>query len=370
MPADSSASFIENTVVYAKGQDGYHVYRIPVLLTVPDGALLAFSEGRRESPSDFGDIDLLLKRSRDNGKTWMPQTIVHADNAEPGTTIGNPCPVVDKASCAINLAFTRNNERAFITRSVDAGQTWSEPEEITAVFKQFEFPWKRIATGPVAGIQMSTGRLVLPVWLDTGMVEKMTSACILSDDGGRTWRAGGMLGDEPPVTNENVIAETRPGVLFMNTRHNERHCQGPQIRSRWYAWSTDGGESWSAPLPNETLVDPICQASMIRYPEKVDEGPCTLLFSNPASSVRERMTVRASFDGGLSWLAARVLHAGPASYSSLAILPDGTIGCLYEGGAEHRYESLRFARFSMNWLLERHRSLVDAFQDAHKQRMR
>jgi sialidase-1 len=65
---------------------------------------------------------------------------------------------------------------------------------------------------------------------------------------------------------------------------------------------------------------------------------------------REKMTVRASFDDGRTWPAARELHAGPAAYSCLTVLQDGTIGCLYERGEKQAYELITFARFPLAWV--------------------
>ena len=121
---------------------------------------------------------------------------------------------------------------------------------------------------------------------------------------------------------------------------------------RALAWSRDGGVSWSDVKFDKTLIEPICQGSILRYGQlRKGARRNPLLFSNPASrKERFRMTVRLSYDEGKSWPIARVLHAGPAAYSSLSVLPDGSIGCLYEAGEKLAYESIRFARFSLGWL--------------------
>ena len=99
------------------------------------------------------------------------------------------------------------------------------------------------------------------------------------------------------------------------------------------------------------LIEPTCQASLIRYSDPLDGEPSRLLFSNPAHQTkRVRMTVRISYDEGKSWARTRLLHAGPSAYSCLTRLPSGDVGMLYEAGDNSPYEAIRFARFPITWL--------------------
>src|SRR5262249_13668125 len=131
------------------------------------------------------------------------------------------------------------------------------------------------------------------------------------------------------------------GSLLLNIRSYRGNNR------RLVSASKDGGETWSKPAEDEALIEPVCQASIVRYPG--DRGG--LLFSNPASKKRERMTVRLSRDEGKTWAFSRVLHDVRAAYSCLAALPDGSIGCLYERGDKRPYETITFARFSRSWLI-------------------
>jgi sialidase-1 len=79
--APARAAGPEQAPVFVAGRDGYHTYRIPALRATPKGTLLAFCEGRRNGPGDTGDIDLLLKRSFDGGKTWTKAQVVWDDGA-------------------------------------------------------------------------------------------------------------------------------------------------------------------------------------------------------------------------------------------------------------------------------------------------
>jgi sialidase-1 len=341
----AAAKAPEYVDVFRSGEDGYHTYRIPALTATRKGTLLAFCEGRRNSSSDTGDIDLLLKRSTDGGRTWSAQQVV-ADHGP--DTIGNPCPVVDRKTGAIWLPLTRNpghvtekeirtatgegTRTVWIARSTDDGVTWAPPREITGAVKPAGWTW--YATGPGIGIQLRSGRLLIPC--DHARHPSMTghSHVIYSDDGGRTWKLGGSTAEH---TNESQVVETGDGSLLLNMRSTHGKNRRAIARSR------DGGLSWSEVTLDDALVEPVCQASLLRRGK-------LLLFSNPADTKRVRMTARASFDWGRTWPKAKLLHEGPSAYSCLAALRGDVIGCLFENGRERPYEKITLARFSLKWL--------------------
>jgi len=361
-----SSPRIQQTDVFISGTDGYHTYRIPSLLVTKTGTLLAFCEGRKKGRGDSGDIDLLLKRSVDGGKTWSQQQIVW-DNG--GNTCGNPCAVVDQDSGTIWLLMTWNHgsdresaiknntskdtRRVWVSRSNDDGLTWSKPVEITDTTKHPEWRW--YATGPGVGIQLRTGlwkgRLVIPcdhsVAPSPNNPNGYNSHVIISDDHGKTWRIGGVI---RPQVNECQVVELADGTLMINMRNYDR-----TKTTRAIATSTDGGESWSKVRHDPALVEPICQASFLRYTLRPEHDRNRLLFSNPARAKtgdRRDMTVRLSYDEGKTWPVSKTLHAGPSAYSCLAVLPDGDITCLYEAGQKHPYEKIVFARFNLEWLTD------------------
>ena len=135
------------TNVFTSGQDGYHTYRIPAVLVSPSGSLLALCEGRRNNQWDHGDIDLLMKRSEDGGRSWSAQQVVYSEEGE--ITIGNPCPVVDAETGTIRMLFCRDNMDVLVTHSTDDGWHWSDPTDITEGVKKREWAW--YATGPGGG---------------------------------------------------------------------------------------------------------------------------------------------------------------------------------------------------------------------------
>jgi sialidase-1 len=352
----------EKTALYYIGMPGYNRYRIPSLIVTKKGTLLAFCEGR--TAGDTGDIDTLVRRSEDGGETWSKYQVVWSDG---GNTCGNPCPVVDQSTGRIYLLCTWNigtdNEsqiiswkskdvrHPYICYSDDDGKNWSKPVCISDTARLDDWRW--YATGPGIGIQIKkgkyAGRLVIPC--DHSYTETRDdvfkrynrygygSHVIYSNDHGSTWQISETI---TPGCNENQVVELSDGSLKMNMRNYEgQHCRAVSI-------SKDSGESWSEITHDPTLIEPVCQASMITYNY---ENNNLILFSNPADQKsRIRMTVRLSFDDGRTWPVSRILHEGPAAYSCLTVLENGEIACFYEAGEKNPYESMLFEKFSLEWL--------------------
>src|SRR5687768_1992802 len=336
--------------LWVSGEGGYHTYRIPALCVTTKGTVLAFCEGRKHSRSDWGEIDVLVRRSTDGGKTWGAATVAASD---PGMTVGNPAPVVDATTGIVWLLLTKNpadkgesvirkgeaQRTVWVTASEDDGVTWEPARELSADTKRPGWTW--YATGPCHGVQLASGRLVIACdhrAAPTGeRGEAMYSHAIYSDDHGATWKIGGVVGMEG--TNESAVVELSDGRVYLNCR--DQHKRG----RRCAAWSDDGGETFGEVRWEETLIEPACQGSLERV--RTGDGGQAILFCNPASKTRDTLTVRVSRDNAQSWSAGRVLEPGRAAYSDLAVLPDGTILCLYERGAESPYERLTLARFSL-----------------------
>jgi sialidase-1 len=353
---------IERTTVFTSGTDGYHTYRIPSVIRTKSGTVLAFAEGRKNGRGDSGDIDLLLKRSTDDGKTFSAQQVIWND-AE--NCCGNPCPVVDERTGKILLLMTHNlgsdtektiklrtatgTRTIWLTTSDDDGLSWTPPREITKDVKKPDWTW--YATGPGVGIQLlfgpHKGRLVIPCDYVQFPGEKTgNSHVIYSDDSGATWKIGG----EPPqqVFNESQVVELSDGRLMLNMRNHRPALTPDTPRQRGVSISTDGGVTFQEATRDATLIEPICQASILRVDSPAN-GKSLLAFSNPASErSRENMTVRFSRDDGVTWPAAMEIKTfpGPAAYSCLVSLDGaGRVGLLYECGAKNAYERIEFARF-------------------------
>ena len=346
---------LQLTDVFVAGDGGYHTLRIPSIIAARSGTLLAFAEARRSSAADAGDIDLVLRRSTDGGSTWSTLKVI-GDNGP--NTFGNPCPVMDRATGTIWLLSTQNagtdrekdilagtsvgSRTVWVMKTTDEGVTWSAPAEITPSVKASGWTW--YATGPGIGIQTTSGGFVIPAnHAEAESVHR--SHLILSDDGGQTWKLGASA---DAGTNESQVVELDNGNLMLNMRN---HPPRPD-NFRMVATSEDRGRTLSKAAPDAALVEPPAQASLLRLTTSKSHDRNRLLFSNPASTRRERMTVRLSYDEGATWPVSRIVHEGPAAYSSLVVLPDNTIGVLFERGAASPYERITFARFTLDWLTD------------------
>lgn len=338
--------------LFKSGTDGYQTFRIPAIVTTNSGKLLAFAEGRVKGSSDTGDIDLVMKSSADEGKTWSPLKVIWNDNEN---VCGNPAPVLDRKTGKIHLLMTWNlgedherdiiagkskdTRRVFVTSSSNEGETWTTPKEITSSTKLENWTW--YATGPCHGIQLqnkkNNGRLVIPCDHIEAETKKYFSHIIYSDDHGKSWQLGGTTPQDQ--VNECTVAELPDGKLLLNMRNYDR-----TQKSRKISFSEDGGLSWSSIQSDSVLIEPICQASLL-----FSEENQTLYFLNPANTdSRTNMILKSSTDFGNSWQKVKVLNSGASAYSDLTLINKNTLGCLYEGGKFSPYEGIIFTTIEIN----------------------
>lgn len=351
-PRDGDLQQVE---VFEAGQGGYHTYRIPSIILTPRGHLVALAEARRANAGDAGDIDLVSRRSEDGGRTWSAIALVGDNGA---STFGNPCPVVDRSTGTIWLLTTHNpgdaperdilagtsrgTRTVWVMKSSDDGRTWSPPVEITGMVKRPDWTW--YATGPGIGVQLRSGRLLIPANHAMAGTQVHRAHLLYSDDHGATWQIGAVSVDG---TNESQVVELADGRVMLNSRNHPPRA----TNLRMVSTSRDGGLTLSSAEPDPALPEPPAQGSLFVHPGwAAASGAGGLLFSNPSGPGRARMTVRLSEDAGRTWPVLRVLHEGPAAYSSLVVLPDGVVGVLYERGDRTAYERITFARFGPGWL--------------------
>ena len=366
----SAEPLLEKSEVFPPGFNGIARYRIPGIVVTTKGTVLAYAEARKDSSSDWGEIEIHLRRSTDGGKTWeASKHIAHHGtrlegnphkNDETGAreqTVNNPVAIVDHETGAIEFLYCINYARCYSMRSTDDGLTWSQPVDITASFEPFraKVDWKVIATGPGHGIQIKSGRLVVPIWLAYGKEgdhAPSAAGTIFSDDHGKTWQAGDLcLPNEGDFgnPNETMITELSDGRVMLVSR------SVPKANRKLITTSPDGARNWTKPVFHDQLWEPICMASIVAHPSK----PGTLIFSNPHTlklekdgkevpagrGKRENLSIKLSRDDGKTWPINKTLDPGKAAYSDLAVLPDGTVLCLYEADT-----NIVSARFNLEWI--------------------
>ena len=288
----------QKQVLFERGDEGFKVFRIPALETTNKGTLLATCEARM-SRSDWSCKALVYRRSEDGGKTWsklqeivsVPKDTTNEGNGQnkKDVVLNNPLFIVDEDN-VVHFLYCESYMRAYHCVSTDDGKTFSKAKEITDTFEKFRerdgIDWNVIATGPGAGIQLRSGRLVAPIWIGYGKGKSHrpnTCGTIYSDDKGQTWEAGDILSpeykEEMGNLNENQAVELADGSVMLNMRsHSSKH-------RRAYTISKDGAHDWSEPKHIEDLFEPICMASTVRLTTKNEDVATKnrLLFSNPSS---------------------------------------------------------------------------------------
>ncbi|MBT8184089.1 MAG: glycoside hydrolase [Eudoraea sp.] len=352
---------LPTSIPYYSGLNGYFSYRIPALIKTKD-IVLAFAEGRKNSTSDFGDIDLVLRRSEDNGQTWGPMQLIYDRDT---MAVQNPVPIFLEQENKVVLLFNttnlsehdilntdyeeKNQRRAYITSSLDDGLSWSAPREITEMVKLPHWRWH--ALGPVHGIQLEfgnyKGRLIVPVAIS---IEKGNSAycmaLIYSDDSGDSWNIGAVDRNlkDAVQCNETTVAELSDGRIYINTRD---HLGGSHLKNRGETYSTDGGLSFEQPIvESDKFPSPIVQASLLRWRNKDKTADSMIFFSTPSNpEKRERLIIMLSTDESRTWQTVFEINDGFAAYSDLVQLDENTLGVLYE---TDEYKKIAFKKLRIH----------------------
>lgn len=343
--------------VFTNGIDGYLKYRIPAIETAPDGSLLAFAEGNvhgvGECGDDGADIDLVARRSTDNGQTWSELRVID----DPGVfwSAGNPATVVDhqtgrvwvfyllcKPGANTFTARPRTDDAQLLARtSDDNGVTWSERIDLTRVSRDFnDRRWGISVPGPGGAIQLRTGRLVVPVWKNA----PFKNFVIYSDDHGTSWhRSQEVPGEEQG--NENHLVELVDGRVRMDIRQDDFAPTIPVSRRR--SFSSDGGQTWSPYESSDIAINPV-SCGMERFTSILDgDNVNRILWTGPRGPGRRDMVIRVSYDEGQTFTNEHLLGAGGAVYSGITILRDRSVGVLWERGT---VSYITFSRFNLDYL--------------------
>lgn len=361
-PFWAEAPFYAEQDLAVPGEGGFPNYRIPALTVTNDGTLLASYDGRPTAGDAPGPNSILRRVSHDGGETWAEQTVVHGGT--PGADkvgYSDPSYVVDRETGHIFNFHVKSYDQGFggsrpgvdpddrnvlhaeVSVSTDGGQTW-EHRVITADITP-DLTWRSRFAASGQGIQLKygphAGRLIQQYTIIKGS-GTFQAVSVYSDDHGETWQAGEPVG---VGMDENKTVELSDGRVMLNSR--DSHRSG----FRKVTISEDGGVTYGEVRIDTELPDPTNNASIVRAFPNAEEGSArakVLLFSNADSRTsRTNGTVRASCDDGENWPIAKAFapRAGTA-YSTLATLPDGNVGLLYEPS----HSRIRYAEFNLAWL--------------------
>lgn len=328
----------QESVPFVAGKNGYAVYRVPTIVRTNAGTILAFAEGRVNGPGDEGDINVVLRRSKDEGKTWESLQTIADDGKNP---CKNQCPVVLPSGRivlvwlwneSIPSEADRTTRDVYVQYSDDDGVTWSPRENVTQSTQEPNWGWTGM--GPVHGIVKQfaphQGRIVFAARHNMADTD-MRAHVIYSDDGGVSWKIGGtVLRDK---TTESTVVELSNGNLMVNSR-NQKESENHRVVSI----SKDGGETFTESFVEEQLIEPSgVQASLLFYSMNDKTGKGNLFFSNPAHpELRSNGTLKLSIDDGKTW--SEGIRYAPkkapyfSGYSDIVKLGNGDVGVLYERG--------------------------------------
>lgn len=355
---------ISASTPFPASDSAYGCYRIPATVTLTNGTILAFAEGRPSGCPDFGNIQIVVKKSLDGGATWSAQTVA----ASYGTLqAGNPVPVLDTKDSnypsgrlflfyntgTASESTIRNGgagvREQWVVSSTDGGATWGAPSNITAQTARIGAApynnaagWRTLAMGPGHGLQLRSGRIVIPGNFTAGAPQSNyadgRAYAFYTDDHGASYQIGNDSGYA--AANESTAAELSTSQVMLNSRD-----QSGLTRKRIVALSSDGGANFSAGVANATLIDPVCEGSLLNISWN---GKKYLLHSNPAStSSRVNLTLRASKDDGASWPFSLLITAGSSAYSDLTMVDAGNIGIIYENGSN----GIRFMKIPVSTVI-------------------
>ena len=352
----------QSVPVFVSGTDGHKSYRIPSIISLPNGDLVAFAEGRVHGSGDFGDINIVVKRSGDAGNTWSQMhTLVDYDSLQ----AGNPAPVVDVLdpmypSGVLYLFYNTGNNHewgirerkgireVWYIKSVDLGKTWSTPVNITTQTHKpdqpqvdsaynFQEDWRSYALTPGHAMQFQTGRFKGRIFVaanhSSGPPQEQfrdyNAHGFYTDDHGKTFKLSESI--SIPGSNEAIAAELSTNRLIMSVRN-----QRGDIKNRIIAYSSDGGHSWDTTYFEKELPDPVCQGSLLTLGYR--NGKAIIASSNAAHTTRrDNLTLRISYDEGVHWDKGIVIDKADndqrrdwTAYSDLVMINKRTVGILYE----------------------------------------
>jgi sialidase-1 len=364
-----------SSIVFEAGKEGYASYRIPSIIRLPNHTLIAFAEGRLNGAADFGHIQIVMKKSTDQGKTWSALKVVASYEK---WQVGNAAPVVDLLdplypAGKIVLFYNTGNvsemelrkgkgiREVWMKQSIDGGETWSQSVNITSqvhypngqmdgrVYKN-EQDWRTYANTPGHATQCLEGKYKGRIYVaanhSVGSAQAhfkdYVSHGYYSDDHGKTFTISNSL--NVAGSNEATAAFISRDRLILNARNQQGN-----IKSRIVAYSNNGGASFDQAYYDTQLMDPVCEAAILNIGKRKNKS--ILAFVNASDTLyRNNLTLKISFDEGLTWPISKLIDATEneqwmkqdyTAYSDLVKMGKRKLGILYE---HQGYSKILFKR--------------------------
>lgn len=345
-----SEDLITCNCLYKPGDYSSKFWRIPAILQLSDGTLLAVNDKRNETEEDLpGKIDVVCRYSTDKGKTWSDMQYVAKNTGfmhgygDPGLAEFEDGTVICTFTSGETFSYSKweNPQRSFYALSHDHGRSWDEPVEITGAI------WGPDADNPSTSSCRSSftssgnsliikegpykGRFIAMAVLFNDATGRLCNHAIFTDDGAKTWHVSDMV--PAPCGDEAKVVQLNDGNLLCSIRNNG---------NRLWSISRDGGLHWEESREWADVTTCACNGDLIRYNDRI------LLHSVPDSNKRENVCVKVSYDEGKTWPVSKVICKGPSQYSSLTVLQDGTIAAFIEkntSGVE-----LWYLNFTLDWV--------------------
>ena len=226
-------------------KDGIKSYRIPALLKTDKGTLIAGADERRLHSSDWGDIGMVIRRSKDNGKTWGDRVTITnlRDNPKASDpSIGSPV--------NIDMTLTQDPETKRIFAIYDM---FPEGKGIFGMSSQKEEAYKEI-NGKIYQLLYREGEQEAYTIRENGTVYtpdgKATDYRVVVEpvkpaysDKGDLYKGDQLLGNIYFTTNK-----TSPFRIAKDSY-------------LWMSYSDDDGKTWSAPQD----ITPMVKADWMKF---------------------------------------------------------------------------------------------------------
>lgn len=344
--------------------DGKTYYRIPELLALTNGDLLAFADKRAVGAGDLpNQIEVYVRKSTNNGTNWSAEKRITPRSTSKKDGHGDTAAVLDKktgdviAVVAFGQGFLNSTPqdpiRIRTIRSRDNGETWEAPIDITSQIygagcKDFtRRNWHAAFVTAGNGLQMRNGRIMFVLNVRESSQLMVQNYVMYSDDGGHKWKVSRGSPKNTRRGGEAKVVELNDGSLLMHIRWTPNRLQ-----SRSY----DKGETWTEATAINGILSSDSNGDLIVYTSTLNgydkDRLITLVDSTVWNGQRNgypgNPTFYISYDEGYTWTNSKQLYAGNAGYSSLAILKDGSIGILAELGNSWN-GPIYFLKTSIEW---------------------